>query len=256
MFQTGFSDAGLPTEFWMSTDSRNRPQYCSGFSAGASVDLGRRMWRLSADIFYRSMYNQIEYGGSLLDCLNSSYDLNNYLLHGKGKNIGFNVMAQKCAGNITGWISYTYTRARRTFNEEGGKATFPANHERPHELNAVVAWSLGRHWTIGTTLVCASGTPFTAPVSASILNGNVIANYGKHNANRLGRYGRLDLSVNYKWKSKRIREQGLNFSIYNATAHRNDLFYRIRTRKNGSFALRPVTFMVDVLPSVSYYCKF
>ena len=256
MFQTGFSDAGLPTEFWMSTDAKNSPQYCSGVSAGASIDLGRRMWRVSADVFYRRMYNQIEYSGSLLDCLNSSYDLNNYLLHGNGKNIGFNLMLQKCAGDITGWISYTYTRARRTFNEDGNNTIYPANHERPHELNTVVAWSPGSHWTIGATLVYASGTPFTAPVSASILNGNVIANYGKHNANRLGGYGRLDLSVNYKWKSRHIKEQGLNLSIYNATAHRNDLFYSIRTKKDGSFALRPITFMVDVLPSVSYYCKF
>lgn len=256
LFQTGFSDAGLPTEFWMSADKENKPQYCNGFSAGVSMYLFRRVLQLSADVFYRRLYNQIEYSGSLLDCLNASYTLNDYLLHGNGRNIGFNIMIQKCAGAITGWISYTFTKARRTFNEEGHDATYPANHERPHELNAVMAWSPGRHWTLGATLVFASGTPFTAPVSASLLNGNIIANYGRHNANRLGGYGRTDLSVSYKWKTRHVKEHGVNISIYNATAHRNDLFYRIRTKKDGSFALRPVTFMVDVLPSVSYYCKF
>ena len=256
MFQTGFSDAGLPTEFWISAEKENKPQYCSGFSAGIAVDLAKRMFRLSTDVFYRRMYNQIEYNGSLLDCLSASYHLNDHLLHGKGENIGFNIMIQKCAGAVTGWISYTFTRARRSFDEEGNNITYPANHERPHELNAVMAWSPTRHWTVGATLVFASGTPFTAPVSASLLNGNIIANYGKHNANRLGGYGRIDLSASYKWKSRHIKEHGINLSLYNATAKRNDLFYRIRTKKDGSFAIRPVTFMLDVMPSLSYYCKF
>lgn len=256
LFQTGFSDAGLPTEFWMSADRNNKPQYCSGVTAGASIYFGKRMWQLSADIFYRRMYNQIEYSGSMLDCLNASYDYNNYLMHGKGKNVGCNIMLQKCAGAITGWCSYTFTRARRTFKEEGINNTYPANHERPHELNAVMNWSPGKHFTIGATFVFASGTPFTAPVSASILNGNIMAKYGKHNANRLGAYGRLDVSVNYKWKPKHAKERGINFSVYNATAHRNDLFYRIDKMKDGAFAVRPVSFMLDMLPSLSYYCKF
>lgn len=256
MFQTGFSDAGLPTEFWVASNNRHAPQHCNGLSVGASADLGRCMWRLSADVFFRRMSRQVEYSGSLLDCLNASYDFNDYLLHGKGRNVGFNVMIQKCAGQFTGWVSYTFTKARRTFTEEGYDMTYPANHNRPHELNAVLAWALGKHWVLGATMVYASGTPFTAPVSASILNGNIIANYGPHNGNRLGDYARLDLSVNYRWKSRRFREHGVNLSIYNATAHRNDLFYQIRTKKDGSFAMRPVTFMVDVLPSVSYYCKF
>lgn len=256
MFQTGFSDAGLPTEFWVASNSQNSPQYCNGISIGSSVDLCRRMWRLSADFFYRRMYKQVEYSGSLLDCLNASYDFNNYLLHGKGGNIGFNIMVQKCAGNLTGWISYSFTKARRTFNEEGHSITYPANHDRPHELNTVLAWSIGKHWGMGATIVYASGTPFTAPISANILNGNIIAKYGKHNGNRLGDYARLDLSINYKWKSRRFREHGINLSVYNATAHRNDLFVQICTKKDGSYAMRPVTFMVDVLPSISYYCKF
>ena len=119
-----------------------------------------------------------------------------------------------------------------------------------------MAWSTGKHLTIGATFVFASGTPFTAPVSASILNGNIIATYGKHNANRLGAYGRLDVSVNYKWKPKHAKERGINFSVYNATAHRNALFYRIDKQRDGDFAVRPVSFMLDMLPSLSYYCKF
>ena len=256
LFQTGFSDAGLPTEFWMASDSRNRPQHCYGATLGAAWLSASRMWRVSADVFYRRVYNQTEYNGSIYDFLNSAYDINSYLLHGKGKNSGFTLMLQKCAGPLTGWLSYTFTRARRTFPSDGLADTYPANHERPHEVNAVVAYTPLRRFTLGATFVCASGTPFTAPVSIGILNGNIMATYGRHNANRLGTYLRLDLSANYKWASRRGKERGVNLSVYNATSHSNDLFYRMRVNRKGQFSYKPVTFLIAVLPSVSYYCKF
>ena len=256
LFQTGFSDAGLPTEFWMACDERNRPLRCLGTAVGAVRMFGRGMWRLSADVFYRRISNQTEYNGTVYDFLNSTYDVNQYLLHGKGRNAGCTVMLQKCAGPLTGWLSYTFTHARRTFPKDGLADTYPANHERPHELNIVAAYSPLRRWTFGATFVWASGTPFTAPTSIGILNGNIIATYGRHNASRLGSYLRLDLSANYKWASRRGMERGVNLSVYNATSHSNELFYRVSANRKGQFAYKPVTFLVDVLPSLSYYCKF
>lgn len=256
LFQTGFSDAGLPTEFWLPASAANRPQYAHGATAGVSLFVLNRRYRVSADVFFRRLYNQIEYSGTILDLLNSTSDNSYTLLHGRGENYGASLMLQKCSGKLTGWLSYTFTRARRTFAELDGEGSFPASHERPHELNAVATYTPWRHWSFGATLVYASGTPFTAPVSISLVNGNLLTQYGRHNANRLGDYMRIDLSANYKWRSRRGTEQGLNLSIYNATSRSNDLFYRIRVGKNGMYAYRPVSFVLDILPSISYFCRF
>jgi len=256
LFQTGFSDSGLPTEFWISASENIKPQYAHECSVSSSTYLFREKYRITLDLFYRRLYNQIAYNGSILDYVNSVYDINNSLLHGNGENYGFSLIFQKTSGAITGWLSYTYTHARRSFDEERRKDSYPASHERPHELNAVATYTVGKHWSFGGTIVYATGTPVTPAESLYLLNNNVIMKYGKYNSARLHHYLRLDLSANYKWAGRRNSEHGINFSLYNTTSHSNELFYYLRTRDEGSFAYRPVTFILYALPSISYYYKF
>lgn len=256
LFQTGFSNIGLPSEFWLSCDENCKPQYVHDWSLNFAAYLLDRRYRLSADVFYKRLFHQIEYSGSVLDFVNTLYDLDQQLLYGKGENYGFSFMINKCSGKLTGWLSYAYTRARRTFNQKKAQGDYSANHERPHEVNAVAICTLNPHWSLGATFVYASGTPFTAPESISLINRNLMIKYGEHNSSRLKPYCRTDFSVNYKWKNRWSRENGLNLSLYNAIAHRNELFYYIRHTDEGSFSYHPVSFMLDILPSVSYFCKF
>lgn len=254
LFQTGFSDFGLPTEFWISSSEDFRPQYAHELSASCSNFLFNRRFIVSADLFYRRLYHQLGYKGSVLDYVNSVYDINNSMMHGKGENYGFSLMSSKCSGPLTGWLSYTYTHARRSFGETGREKSYPASHERTHEVNAVATYILNKHWSFGGTVVYASGTPFTAAKSVYTLNKNVIIKYGEYNAARLHPYFRLDISANYKWRRK--AEHGVNFSLYNVSSRDNELFYYLKTRADGSFVYRPVTFVLHILPSVSYYIKF
>ena len=254
LFQTGFSESGLPTEFWISATKDHTPQYAHESSISGGTFLWNRRYKVSADVFYRRLYHQLAYKGSVLDYVNSAYDINTSLMHGEGENYGFSLMLNKCSGPLTGWISYTYTNASRSFDGLREGKTYSASHERPHEITALATYSLGRHWDFGGTFVYASGTPFTAIKSIYVLNNNLMVKYGDYNAARLRPYVRLDLSANYKWGRK--HEKGLNLSLYNVTCRDNELFYYLRTREDGSFVYRPVTFVLRVLPSFSYYFKF
>ncbi len=256
LFQLGFSDIGLPTEFWFSADKTHAPQYAHSFVLSGSSFLLNRKFLLVADLFYRSLHNQIEYTGNVLDLLNKNYALQDNLIHGKGANYGFSVMFKKCTGNLTGWLSYTYTRARRKFNEFNSNKYFPASHERPHDFKAVITYKPSKNWDLGGVLVYASGTPFTAPQSFNFVNGNILIDYSDYNSNRLTSYLRCDLSVNYKWKSKWCKEQGVNLSFYNVFSQSNDLFWKIKISENKYVAYKPVSFLVKMLPSLSYYFKF
>ena len=255
LFQTGFSNIGLPSEFWMSANENTVPQYAHEWSLSAASYLPNRQYRMSVNIFYKQLYHPLEYSGSVLDFINSSYNIERQLLHGDGRNYGFCLMLNKCNGPLTGWISYTYTNAKRSFGTVQS-GDYPASHERPHEFNAVATYALNNHWSFGATFVYASGTPFTAPVSISFIDNNLMMKYGPYNSSRLKPYKRLDLSANYKWKSRLFRENGVNLSVYNAIAQSNELFYYIKSRKDGSFAYRPITFMLRIMPSISYFCKF
>ena len=254
LFQTGFSDAGLPTEFWLSADKRFPAQYAHTVNVGSSFYLFSRRYKVETNLFYKQLYHQMEYLGSVFDFVNSRYDLTSHLLQGKGHNYGFSVIMNKCTGQLSGWVSYTYTHANRTFQNRSN--SFSPSHERPHELNAVATYSLGRHWDFGGTFVYASGTPFTPVDYLTVINGQIISHYGPYNAARLKPYLRLDLSVNYKWKCRFAKECGINASVYNVTSRGNELFYYLSFDQDGSFTYRPSSFFINLLPSISFFCKF
>ena len=255
LFQTGVSNMGLPTDFWHSSNTTNPPQYAHELSLNASQFLWGHRYKLSADVFYKKLYHQIEHHGSVLDYYNTGSNIDKHLIHGKGENYGFSVMLNKCSGHLTGWLSYTFTQAKRRF-EDIAEGTYPAYHERPHEVNALATYRLGRHWSLGTVFVYASGTPFTAPAYVGLLNKNIMIGYGPHHGNRLKPYCRLDFSINYRWRGRFFKENGINLSLYNATGRSNELFYYVSINDNGTFVYKPVELLLKTLPSISYFCKF
>lgn len=253
--RTGFTSLGLPSEFWMSTGGRFHAQYGWNTSLGYDLMLLERKWKLSVEAYYKRLYHQVEFVGTLFDMLYEDYSLDKELASGHGQNYGFNIMLEKRTGAVTGWVSYSFGRSRRTYHEAQLEGTFPSNHERIHELNQVAAWNPNGRWKLTETMVFASGTPFTAPVSFYMIGQNVMANFSRHNEYRLRPYFRMDLSASYTIHKSKNKESGLNFSFYNLTAHKNDIYYRLKFRE-GKVAYRRVRFAMPVLPSISFFYNF
>lgn len=255
LFQTGFSSAGLPTEFWFSSSEQHRPQKAFNLSWLGEVWFANREYRLSGEVYVKWLRNQLESSGNLFDVLYSAYSYDTSLLHGKGINMGVNFLLEKRRGKLTGWLSYSLGRARRKFDGEDYQGWYPANHERIHELNVVATYRLGKKCSVGATYVFASGTPYTQVKDAYLVANNLVAEYGPHNGNRVAPYMRLDLSMNYDFLMRSGKRSGINFSLYNATMHGNDLFYRIKVYKDH-VSYRAFRFVMPIMPSISYYYKF
>ena len=196
----------------------------------------------------------MEYYGDFFDFFNSSYSLEDHLLHGKGFNYGINFIIHKQTGNPTGWISYSYGRALRRFNNPDFSGIYPANHERIHELNAVCTYKYDK-WDFSGTFVFASGAPFTAPEAFYLSSGQIITKFGEHNACRMRPYIRLDLSATYILTKDQKQESGINFSLYNALRRYNDVMYRISVEDYG-YRYTAIGFFLQLVPSISYYHKF
>lgn len=255
LVRTGFSNMGLPTEFWFSSGKYSLPQYSRNLNVGFERPILNGNFRVTLEAYYKKLYNQVEYNGNLLDFMDSRYRLEDVLLIGSGQNYGINLLLNKRTGRLTGWLSYSLGRAFRKFNNPQYPHKYPASHERIHELNVVGIYRFNHRWNVGGTLVCASGTPFTAPKHFYIMNGQLVSEYGQYNANRLKPYVRMDLSVNYTIKKEEESERGFNFSLYNAFSKENDLFYTLKIYKS-KYYYNPVRFIVWALPSISYYYKF
>ena len=255
LFQTGFSSAGLPTEFWFAADQNHRPQYACHAALQGEFWFAEKEYRLSVETYYKWLMNQIENNSNMFDILFSSYSFDGSLLHGKGYNYGLNLLLEKRRGKLTGWLSGSLGRAMRKFDGEQYQGWYPAGHERIYELNAVATYRINRRVSLGSTYVLASGTPYTKVNYAYLMSGNLVTEYGPHNGDRVKPYMRLDLSVSYDFAMKGKVRSGINFSLYNVTMHGNDLFYRIKVYDNH-VRYNAFKFLMPIMPSINYYCKF
>lgn len=255
LYQTGFSSMGLPTEFWLSSSNEFRPQYAYNASLQGNFWLKDREYRLTTELYFKKLEHQVENSGNIFDILYSSYSLEGALMKGKGYNYGANIMLEKRRGKLTGWVSYSFGRAKRRFDGDRCAGWYSASHERIHELNAVATYKIGKRIELGATYVLASGVPFTRIKYAYMVSNNIVSEYGPYNGDRIKPYMRLDLSMNYDFKNSGDKRSGINFSLYNATMYNNILSYRIKVYK-GQVRYATFSFLMPILPSISYYYKF
>src|SRR5574344_993641 len=249
--QTGFTSAGLPTEFWYSSNKTHQPQSARYISASYNVGTSDNMYQFFIELYYKKLYHQEEYNGDILDLMTANYDFDNMMLKGNGRNYGINMMITKRKGPVTGWISYSLGKCRRSFDGH----TYSASHERVNELTAVATYHFKERWDFSATMVFASGTPFTAPESFYMINNHLIAQYGAHNACHLNPYFRVDVSANYYFRNRQYSKSGINLSLYNVTMHKNDIYYRLKFM-DGDFAYKPLRMFITMIPSISYFIKF
>lgn len=257
LIQTGMSSINTPLEFWISAGSYGqKPQKAHALTFSTRYTTDNGTYTIGLEAYSKWLSNQVEYNGTIYSFIATGYSLEDMLLRGNGHNYGASVMLAKNKGWITGWIAYAYGKAMRTYNTEILKGTFPSSHEREHEVNGIVTFHLGKRWDIGFNGVWAIGTPFTAPKQYYLLNSYLMTEFADHNANRLRSYFRIDGSVNFHLKpTRRIHEHGLNLSVYNLVANENDMFYYMKLTVEN-YQYKRMTFMLRVMPSISYYMKF
>lgn len=252
--QIGISTSGVPFRFWVGSGHYVDPQESHGVSLSHTVDLFHGSWSVSTQAYWARVFNQLEFRSFILDFLSPEYKLDQSMLKTDGYNYGANIMVQKNTGSVTGWISYSYSRAIRHSDESGLPPLFPASYDRPHEIDAMIAWHIW-NFDVGGTLTFASGVPYTPVKYHYFIGDNIMAEYYDLNSGRVAPMFRLDLSLGYNLPSHGRYTHGVNVSVFNATAHKNQSVYYLYLGYDD-FYYKPASFIIPVLPSISYYCKF
>ena len=256
LHQVGFSSNGLPTEFWISSDSDIAPQSSRKVSLALQQELMDRRYRVSVETYFAQLANQVEYKGNALGLITDGYDLVENLVVGNGYNYGIDLMLQKNYGQLTGWVSYSWARAPRSFVRENECITYPSVHNREHDLNVVANYQLNDRWNISATYIYATGTPYTEVKNAYILGENAIVNYEKHNSSRYPALSRLDLALGYQLPRVGEMTHSVKLSVYNATFAKNPISYNYNNFSGNIIYKRPVCLFSTAVPSVSYFMHF
>jgi hypothetical protein len=216
-----------PTDIWKLSDNFIKPQRGDQFSFGIYKNSNSKSIELSAEAYYKLLYNVLDYKGGAELLMNDHLETD--IINGNGKAYGVEFMIKKQLGMLTGWISYTYSRVLLKvdgkFEEEkvnGGKY-FPANYDKPNDLKFVANAKLFRRFNFTTNFVYNTGRPITYPVAFYNFHNVNRVFYSDRNEFRIPDYMRLDFAatINGNLKAKKLNHSSLTFTVYNALGRRN-----------------------------------
>ncbi len=244
--------AGLPADFWICAGEGLPAEDVYSAEIGARGNVPGTGILVSIEGYGRLSRHTAEFGGSLLDLASADYNPLTALYFGRGRAAGISLTALRQTGRIRGQISYNYGISR-TRIAHFGTASFPSAHDRPHDLNVRLNWTIMRGVDISATFTYATGLPCTLPKYGYMIGENLICEYYPHNSSRLPAYRRLDVAATYAWGG--LARHKINLSVYNAAASRNLLFsYHTYSPELGIYRRESV--MKAVIPSVAYTFEF
>lgn len=256
------TSAVSPIDLWKLSDTYLAPQKGKQVSVGYFRNLANGKLSLSTEIFYKTMFNLVDYkdGAELL--LNDQLETD--LLQGSGRAFGTEWMLEKNTGKLTGWISYTLARTERKIEGTHPEETinkgnyYPANFDKLHNLSVTGSYQKTKQVSFGFNFVFSSGRPITYPTASYNFGGIRVVNYELRNNQRSPAYHRLDISMEIKSKQRTGRSwQGAwVVSLYNVYARKNpySIFFR------SDYGVRAQAYRLAVIgtiiPSLAYSIKF
>jgi hypothetical protein len=257
------STAGLPTDIWVPSSNKTKPQSATQYALGYFQNLKDNEIETSVEIYYKNMDNQVLFGEGKQLRINANLD--SLIVYGTGKSYGAEFFLKKNTGKLTGWISYTLSRTTQQFRDLNFGKQFPFKYDRRHVLSMTSSYQLSKTWTFSSVFVFSTGAAFTVPTgristlnSGTIFEGNYYVYEGRNNY-RLSSYHRLDLSFSNKKMVKifkRQYEREWVFGVYNAYSRQNPYFVYFQIEALTSRPTAKQVSLLPIIPSVSFNFKF
>ncbi len=268
---------GLPTDLWVPSLKSIRPERSHQIALGLSRDLSAGKLQLSIESYYKRMENIISYkeGATFLKLDDfekpERVPFENNVTSGKGESYGAEVLLQRKAGRLSGWIGYTLSWTRHQFEQLNQGEEFYPLHDRRHDLSVVALYSLNKSIKLNAAFVLASGN------ATSLITGDYavyepsldrngtftqarelyVENYGMRGSYKTQLYHRMDAGIQFH-KQRRRYKRVVELSVYNAYNRMNPFFYDVKsTYTNGTTSSRLYKYTVfPFIPSVSWSFTF
>ena len=249
------STTTTPTDLWLPSSNNVKPQIADQVSAGYFRNFKENEYESSLEVYYKDLKNQIDYKNGADLVFNSTVEAE--LVFGRGWAYGAEFMFKRNFGRLNGWVSYTWSRTMRQFDEINNGKAFPARQDRIHDLALVGIYELAPKWSLSASWVFNTGNAVTFPSGKYEIDGLVAGYYTERNGYRMPPYHRLDVGLTWQRKKTEKFESNWNFSVYNLYARENAYFIQFRQKEDNPAITEAVQFAIfKAIPSVSYRFKF
>jgi hypothetical protein len=216
-----------PTDIWKLSNRYIKPERSDQVSMGYYYNFRKKGIEASVETYFKKLDDILDYKSGAVLIMNEH--LETEIIDAEGKAFGIELMLKKPTGNVTGWISYTWSRALlRAKGEYASRMTYggsyyPADFDKPHDLSLVANMKLSRRFNFTTNFNYSTGRPITYPVAFFYFNNTNQLYYSFRNSYRMPDYIRLDMAVtvNGNLKLRKLNHSSLTFSVYNVLGRRN-----------------------------------
>ena len=252
--------ASVPLDVWTPSTNNIKPQIADQVAIGYFRNIGKNLdYELSAEAFYKTLQNQIDYidGANLL--LNTQLEAE--LLSGKGRAYGLELYAKKNSGKLTGWLSYTLSKSERQVDGISNNLWYNNRFDRRHNGNITASYEISNKWSASGSFVIGSGTPTNLPNTKYSFQGyqGIPQNAsGLRNNVTIKAFHRLDLSATYTHKKTAKWESNWVFGVYNVYKRRNPFSYYTQNNPDNNMQTQLIRYSIvgSIIPSVSWNFKF
>jgi len=256
-----FEGVGLPTDLWLPTTKRVKPQDSWQAAIGIAKTLGKD-YEFSLEGYYKSMTNLLSYaeGEGLFDIT----DWQDRVIQGDGRAYGAEIFIQKKTGRLSGWLGYTLAWSKRQFDELNFGNEFPYRYDRRHDLSIVANYELKPSINISGTWIYGTGNAITLANSQYTTRYGTLSNvraeyFTERNNYRMRAYHRLDVGINFV-KKRPSHTRTWSFGAYNTYANQNPFFVYTDTEYDTpsgdpELVLKQVS-LFPMIPYVTYKIDF
>ncbi len=259
---------GLPTDLWLPTTSKIRPQDAWQTALGAARTFGQD-YEVSVEAFYKKMYGVTAYreGSSLFQFQNWE----TRIVQGEGEAYGTELFIQKKRGRFNGWLGYTLSWATRKFDDINFGRRYPYKFDRRHDFEVTGSYQFNKRVSLAATWVYSTGNAVTfgssrylAPSPYAYSSGDRNPLYllqatehaPERNNFRMRAYHRFDVGIDFT-KQKKRHSRTWSFGAYNAYSRANPFFIYLSSESeqqpNGQFESRSVLKQSALFPIIPYF---
>ena len=250
------STSSQPTDIWVPSSNNIKPQTSNQASVGYFRNFKDNTYELSLETYYKTMKNAIDYRNGANLFFNDQAE--GELVFGKGRAYGVELLFRRQTGKLTGWVSYTWSRSLRTFDQINSGSEYPAKQDRIHDIAIVAMYKINDRVNVSANWIYYTGAAVTFPSGKYEIEGITVPLYTERNGYRMPQYHRLDVGVTIDAKTKNPKfESSWNFSVYNAYARRNAYAITFQGNEDNPDQTEAVrTTLFRIVPSVTYNFKF
>lgn len=269
----------MNNEVWIPAGRKIPPARSDQFTLGWNGNFRNDMFSSEISLYYKNMNNLSTFREGYSNLMGDENWASKIESGGTGKSAGAELLFRKNTGNLTGFISYSYTQTTRQYPDINNGVRYIFDYNRPNSLSLNLSYKLNEKISFNLLWVYQTGLPFTpaigryyVPSLENSFDGNSYYYealiYGERNSSQMRDYHRLDLGMSYSKLTKARKNKATwNFSVYNAYNRHNPVYYYYNTNNTGEIFMpewqggyKPLALyqlsLFPVIPTVSYKVFF